>query len=801
MSAQTGERGGPGPFTSVICSRVASLPGLNLATVAARATLEKAWFRVRTKAARGGIDGQTVDDFAARDGANLDRLRRELLKQRYVPAPTQAVRIPKEGSPSERRTLGLPSVRDKIVQEAVRSVLEPHAERRFLDCSYGYRPGRGPVRAIARVTHHVVHLRHPWIAVADIDDFFDSLDHARVLEAVRALGADEGILHLVALWLQMGAVDNRGRWRDVTEGVTQGTVVSPILANLYLNPFDRTMVGRGHALVRYADDFVVTAPDRAAAEAAFKDACAALDDLGLRLNDHPSPVAAVADGFPFLGIVFTNRARSLDPDKLEAARGKLGRIADGGDRDVDGTVRRLNETVAGLRGYYGVVLEADELSPLDDLLRETLLRLVREGLASGVLRSGSAARRALADMETVAVRTEDERRRWIERIVAEAKPATRRGASGPASAKRRSDRVPQPPAAAGAAARVVRRRKHRHHREQAHRRELVVDTPATFLGKAGHRLTIRRERRRVADLPLLQIAAVTVASHGVSLSSDVITLCAAHGVPLHFVSGDGRPLATLAAPFEASGRTALLQIRAVDGQTDAIALAQRFVEGKIRNQVSLLKRLRKSRREVAALTRCIDSAAALRSELDLDRLGPELQTAQGRLFSIEGRAAQHYWAAIQAVVPAAVGFTGRRRRGAADLVNSLLNYGYGVLQRDVHLAILKAGLNPAISFLHSFQARKPTLVFDLMEEFRAPVVDRPVVTLLNRREPVALNGAGQLTVPTRRLLLRRLQERLTALVPNRDGEATLEQVIARQAGAIVRHLAEKRPYRPFLDRW
>lgn len=124
----------------MICSPVASLPEPSLATVAANSTLEAAWLRVKTKAAGGGLDGQTVDDFAKRDRENLDRLRRELLKQVYVPEPTRELRIPKDGSSSEKRTLGLPSVRDKIVQEAVRSVLEPHAERRFLDCSYGYRP-------------------------------------------------------------------------------------------------------------------------------------------------------------------------------------------------------------------------------------------------------------------------------------------------------------------------------------------------------------------------------------------------------------------------------------------------------------------------------------------------------------------------------------------------------------------------------------------------------------------------------------------------------------------------------------
>ena len=785
---------------------MASLPKLDLATVAARQTLEDAWRRVQAKASGGGIDGQTVADFGRDRQANLARLRRELLQQRYVPEPTREIRIPKDGAPSERRPIGLASVRDKIVQEAVRSVLEPHAERRFLGCSYGYRPGRGPVRAIARVTHHVRHLKHRWVVTADVDDCFGSLTHALLVDNLRSLGASEPIVRLVSLWLQMGVVDGRARWRDVRSGVSQGAVVSPLLANLYLHAFDRAMVSREHALIRYADDFVITAAERPAAERAFADARACLDDLGLRLNEHPAPVAAVADGFAFLGIVFTDRGRTIHPRKLDGVRGRLGRVGTfkGG---LGPAVERTGEVVVGLRRYYGAVLEPADLAPLDDVLREALASLVGRAAAAGALRSRRAAQRALRDVGTVAERSETERRRWIEELVNAAMPSAapspaRRGEPADAAGPEASPAADAEPRAEPAdAARIVRRRKQRYHREQAARRELVVDTPGSWVGKTGGRLVVRRQRRRVADVPLLQLAAVTVAAHGISLSSDVVALCADRGIPLHVVSGDGRPAATLSAPWEASGDTALLQIRALDGETVAIELARRFVDGKIRNQLSVVKRLRKSRRDDGALAQCIETATAVRAELDAKRIGSDLQVARGRLFSIEGRAAQIYWSAIRAVTPQEVGFPGRRRQGATDLMNCLLNYGYGVLQRIVHLAILKAGLNPAISFLHSLQRRTPTLVFDLMEEFRAPVVDRAVVTLLNRREPAALDDDGRLDRKTRRRLLQRVHERLNALVQSGGADATLEQIVARQARALVRHLEGRRRYRPFLDRW
>ena len=786
---------------------MASLPRLDLATVAARKTLDDAWRRVQAKAAGSGIDGQTVADFARKGQANLTRLRRELLQQRYVPEPTREIRIPKDGAPSERRPIGLACVRDKIVQEAVRSVIEPHAERRFLGCSYGYRPGRGPVRAIARVNHHVQYLKHGWVVAADVDDCFGSLAHELLVDNLRSLGAGEPIVRLVSLWLQMGVVDGRGRWRDVRNGVSQGAVVSPLLANLYLHAFDQAMVSRDHALIRYADDFIITARERPAAERAFGDARACLDDLGLRLNQHPAPVSSVADGFAFLGIVFTDRWRTIDPRKLNGVRGRLARVGTlkGG---LGPAVERTAEAVVGLRRYYGTVLEPAALAPIDDVLRDALTSLVRRAAAAGALRSRRAAHRALGDVGTVAERSDAARRRWIEELVNEAMPSSAQARSGRAApaegaAKREgkadgdSARLAEPPAAAP----TVRRRKQRYHRQQAAKRELVVDTPGSWIGKTGDRLVVRRERRRVADVPLLQLSAVTVAAHGVSLSSDVVALCADRGVPLHVVSRDGRPAATLSAPWEASGDTALLQIRALDGEAVAIDMARRFVDGKIRNQLSVVKRLRKSRPDNGALTQCVESAAAVRAGLDAKRIGTDLQVARGRLFSVEGRAAQIYWSAIRAVTPEEVGFPGRRRQGATDLMNSLLNYGYGVLQRVVHLAILRAGLNPAISFLHSLQGRTPTLVFDLMEEFRAPVVDRAVVTLLNRREPAALDNDCRLEVRTRHRLLQRIHERLNALVRSGGNEATLEQIVGRQARALVRHLEARRRYRPFLDRW
>jgi group II intron reverse transcriptase/maturase len=229
--------------------------------VTSERTLGAAWKRVRRKGSAGGHDGVSVGAFAENAGVELARLREELLAGEYVPEPLREVSIPKGPHTRERRVLRLPSVRDKVVQQAARATLAPVLGKDFLNCSYGYRPGKGPQRAVRRVTHYLRHVKCRWVVAADIDDFFDSLDQERLLNRLQAALGDERVLQLITLFLQMGAVDRHGDWRDMQAGIGQGNAISPLLANFYLHPFDVHLTGQGIGLVRYADDFVAGSTD------------------------------------------------------------------------------------------------------------------------------------------------------------------------------------------------------------------------------------------------------------------------------------------------------------------------------------------------------------------------------------------------------------------------------------------------------------------------------------------------------------------------------------------------------------
>lgn len=330
-------------------------------------TLFDAWRRVQRKGASGGIDRVTIAEFGHRLNDNLASLRADLLTEQYVPEPFQKIAIPKLDSPGESRPLQLPTVRDKIAQEAVRSVIDPILEKTFADCSYAYRQGKGPQKAIRRVEHYLSAKKH-WIASADIDRFFDTMDQDLVLEEVKQHVDEPEILRLLALWMKMGAMDKSGRWVDPLAGVAQGSVISPLLSNVYLTPFDRYMTEKGHALVRYADDYLLLASSMDAARQALEDGRAFLKQrLKLNLNVHPRPIGSLEAGFVFLGIYFRRKQRRIAKAKITQMKAEIRSFWQRyGRARVSTVIQEVNESILGWKRYYGTVQPAEQFSQLDN---------------------------------------------------------------------------------------------------------------------------------------------------------------------------------------------------------------------------------------------------------------------------------------------------------------------------------------------------------------------------------------------------------------------------------------------------
>jgi CRISP-associated protein Cas1 len=334
--------------------------------------------------------------------------------------------------------------------------------------------------------------------------------------------------------------------------------------------------------------------------------------------------------------------------------------------------------------------------------------------------------------------------------------------------------------------------------------QLVLSGFGLFLRKKSERLLVRKGEKLLYQFPFFRLNEVVIASRGVGFSSDLIEELCERGVRVSFLDSRGQPYAMLTSPMLTATVHARREQLLAFHDTRGLGFAKAIVSGKIANQERLLryfgkhlkkaaperfgtleqtaKALKEQRAKVAAIEgRCIDDVRA-------------------SLMGIEGMAGKLYWDGVRTIIGQRVEFFGREHRGAIDAVNSLLNYGYGVLYSQVWGAVLNAGLEPFAGFLHVDRPGKPSLVLDLVEEFRQPVVDRAVIAHLNLGEEIKLSQ-GMLEAETRKLLVSRILERLQATETYQGKRYQVRSIIQMQARRLAATLRGEGSYKAFAFKW
>ena len=817
-------------------------------------TLYSAWLDIKKKKSAGGIDGHDIKSFARNEDKYLNELNQQLQSRAYLSEPYFHIKVPKSVGTKEKRSLGLLSIRDKVVQQAVRNLIEPLFEKQFLDISYGYRPEKGPARAINRVRHRIVSERRTWVTICDIDNFFDTVNHSILFDKIKATIQETEILDLIRMWTRMGQVDKLGVWKDREQGIAQGGILSPLFSNVYLHEFDVFMVKQNYGIIRYSDDFIILSHDSDTAYRALKDTQDYLtNQLKLKLNPDHS-VRSVQQGFTYMGFFFKGDTLQIDNGKFHRLKTKIKLLCiDYLHKPLSDFVEKANQQLQTINSYYRQLAPEYQLQALEDYLKLQVTILIRKKRNNGELKSRPDTFHELKKLKTILPKPYEKLKEFTNTILDDAwrdkrkpapkKPRSQKQDSTPPEAHQeklpwyttapetkehqpeKQDLAQQKPPQTSpketktlpedkkpddidkskeikSADRKIKKKKREYLKKRIAVSNLILTRPGHFVGSSKGMIIIKEGRNVVKKISPSKVEHISVMSRGVTISSDVIHLCAEKKIPIDFFNFKGEPTAKIFLPELPDTEIGLAQLKAFEnGKCYRIAIS--IVESKIGNTLNVLKYFLRHRKRADKdfCLKCESAFAkiekAQKKVLHLEKI-EDLDLFRNRLLAHEAEAATAYWDAVRMLLEDDVVFEKRIRQGATDVVNSSLNYGYGILYPRLWQAVIQAGLNPTISYIHKPQSGKPTLTYDLIEEFRQQVVDRPVFALFTKGKELR-TADGLLSTSTRNTVLNTVINRLKTTIRFRGSKMTFEEIMLRQAKHLAEFLLDKRKtYNPFV---
>lgn len=318
-----------------------------------RQALHEAYKQVKKNRGAAGIDGQSVDAFTQNLDKELDILLLELQEKRYHAQPVKRVEIDKDDG--GKRLLGIPTVRDRIVQQCLCNIMTPIFDPHFHPSSYGYRVGRSGHQAISKATLFIRRYNKRHVVDMDLSKCFDTLDHDLLIKFVRKRITDGSILNLIDMFLKSGVMVGSD-WQESELGSPQGGVMSPLLANIYLDEFDQEMMKRQHRIVRYADDILIFCTSESGADNALKIASHILEvTLKLKVNERKTHIAHSSMGVKFLGVIIDDNYTRIQEKKLKGLKKKVKQITKrNGGENIASVLQRLNPILRGFVNYFKI---------------------------------------------------------------------------------------------------------------------------------------------------------------------------------------------------------------------------------------------------------------------------------------------------------------------------------------------------------------------------------------------------------------------------------------------------------------
>ena len=736
--------------------------------IAQTKNLNYAWRFVKKKGKSGGIDQQSLNDYEKDLDLNLKKLSEELIDHKYTPDPSLLCKIPK--SNNRYRDISIITIKDKIAQKAFVSLAQPILEKKFSHTSYAYRPAKGHQKALRQILHNINNLHNIYFQTADIRNFFDDIDHEILLNLIeKELTKEPEILFLIKLWLKIGKIEYN-KYQENERGVPQGFVISPLLANLYLNEFDHLWQQENCQYIRYADNFIWATKEKKILEPTFVKAKEYLSQKRkLKINYSEYQLTSLDKGFCFLGIFFQNKKIKIANRKMKKANNKIYKIASNNRWTKSDKLMRINQATFSWIYYYRIVENNEQKQILDYWIIENFKK---NGFLSNELFQINFMSKNYKEIIQGKLSFSDSLEK-IENYIKN-KPLS------PENLLKNQLR----------------------NKRKFYKKKLNLDGEFLLI-RNGTNIRLHQNCIAVShddfktEIPLNKIKVIQIPANRASITTDLITKCSSYGIPIFLSDKFGNPKSQILPNQFSYVRRIMKQIEFSNNE-NGLLLSKTLIQAKIKNQLKVIqyfgkywsKRSFKFQDDLKIYKLHVESIIKKIENLE------NTENYANVIMGYEGSCASLYWGLFSIIIKNPQ--FKRQKKSATDIINSMLNYGYGILYHRITRKIINMGLNPCCGFLHKNDNNRPSLVFDLIEPFRAIAVDRVVMSSININLKIELNNNGFLSDDSKHKIAKQFLNRLHSRFNHKNSDTSINDQINLLVENYVKTIQTNSILKPFI---
>ena len=716
-----------------------------------------------------GIDDVSFLAFQKDFSKNIETILNRVKEGLYSPEPLKKIEINKLDS-NKKRPIALSAIKDKLVQRVLYENINPYFDKTFSSSSYAYRPNKSTLKAINRATEFI-NKKNLTILKADVENYFETIDHDILLSILDKQIKDKAIVRLISLFIQVGGFEEQN-YDEHLYGVYQGDILSPLLSNIYLDVMDKYLEKKSINFVRYADDFVLFFQGKNEAYKTLKELKKFLKTLKLKLSYEKTEITHISDGFTFLGIEFQGRNREVQDERLQKTLLKLEKLSQNKFGFMK-FIEEINSSLRGLKNYYLKILikNSPQYIQLQEALINSLSHKVYLSKKNRDITTKKEFKILLEQVKLSILFDIETTKDTISHIIAIAYEKYLADKSYKDTSSK------------------IAKKKNKYAKKFANDSTLHIATPGLMLGISKNKFVLKKYGKVQNTFPSNKITRIVFEGKGFSLSTNVIKKCADNAITIDFINRDATSYASLITHKSSMTQVVNKQAKLLNTPTH-LELAKAFIRGKAKNQLNYLKYLNKYHK---ILDKQVDFIA-------INILKMKTSQSVSQLMGYEGSISASYWDAIKLTLE--VPFKMRITFGAKDIVNSSLNYGYAFLYGKVQHSLVHAGLSLNISFLHSLDEKKPTLTYDMIEEFRTFIVDRTIISMLNKDEPLKLGNDGLLTKSSRQLIAKNIKEKLGSYTMWKKESKKIENIIQTQCFNLAKVVNGELPkYKAFIGKY